>query len=146
MRRPPRSTRTDTRFPYTTLFRSGPLRSALLFVIVPFPFAGMPFARGSLRQSRRFRYLGTARRIFRYGPDRKQEAGRREMSIWGKILGGAAGFALGGPLGALIGAVAGDAVARMRDARQPARKRVGRGKSVCGSVDRGGRRSINKQT
>jgi DnaJ like chaperone protein len=24
------------------------------------------------------------------------------MSIWGKILGGAAGFALGGPLGALI--------------------------------------------
>ena len=29
------------------------------------------------------------------------------MSIWGKILGGAAGFALGGPLGALLGAVAG---------------------------------------
>lgn len=32
------------------------------------------------------------------------------MSIWGKILGGAAGFALGGPLGALIGAAAGHAV------------------------------------
>src|SRR3546814_4038265 len=32
MRRPPRSTRTDTLFPYTTLFRSRdfPLRSALL--------------------------------------------------------------------------------------------------------------------
>jgi len=29
------------------------------------------------------------------------------MSIWGKIVGGAAGLALGGPLGALIGAVAG---------------------------------------
>lgn len=29
------------------------------------------------------------------------------MSIWGKILGGAAGMALGGPIGALIGAVAG---------------------------------------
>ncbi|MSO70665.1 MAG: molecular chaperone DjiA [Alphaproteobacteria bacterium] len=29
------------------------------------------------------------------------------MSIWGKILGGAAGFALGGPLGALFGALAG---------------------------------------
>ena len=29
------------------------------------------------------------------------------MSIWGKIVGGAAGFALGGPLGALLGAVAG---------------------------------------
>lgn len=36
------------------------------------------------------------------------------MTIWGKILGGAAGFALGGPLGALIGAVAGHAVDAMR--------------------------------
>jgi DnaJ like chaperone protein len=37
------------------------------------------------------------------------------MSIWGKVLGGAAGFAMGGPLGALIGAVAGHAVDRMRE-------------------------------
>lgn len=29
------------------------------------------------------------------------------MSIWGKLLGGAAGFAFGGPLGALLGALAG---------------------------------------
>src|SRR3546814_13646325 len=29
LRRPPRSTRTDTRFPYTTLFRSGAARAAL---------------------------------------------------------------------------------------------------------------------
>jgi DnaJ like chaperone protein len=36
------------------------------------------------------------------------------MSIWGKILGGAAGFALGGPLGAMLGAVAGHAVDRFR--------------------------------
>ena len=36
------------------------------------------------------------------------------MSIWGKIIGGAAGFALGGPLGALVGAAAGHAVDRMR--------------------------------
>jgi DnaJ like chaperone protein len=35
------------------------------------------------------------------------------MSIWGKIFGGAAGFAVGGPLGALVGAVAGHAVDRM---------------------------------
>src|SRR3546814_9674852 len=28
IRRPPRSTRTDTLFPYTTLFRSGPRRAA----------------------------------------------------------------------------------------------------------------------
>jgi DnaJ like chaperone protein len=34
------------------------------------------------------------------------------MSIWGKIIGGAAGFALGGPLGALFGALAGHAVDR----------------------------------
>ena len=32
------------------------------------------------------------------------------MSIWGKIVGGAAGFALGGPLGALLGAVAGHVI------------------------------------
>ncbi len=35
------------------------------------------------------------------------------MSIWGKIIGGAAGFALGGPLGALLGGIAGHAVDRM---------------------------------
>jgi DnaJ like chaperone protein len=32
------------------------------------------------------------------------------VTIWGKIIGGAAGLALGGPLGALIGAAAGHAV------------------------------------
>ena len=36
------------------------------------------------------------------------------MSIWGKVIGGVAGYALGGPLGGLIGAVAGHAVDRMR--------------------------------
>jgi len=36
------------------------------------------------------------------------------MSIWGKVIGGVAGFALGGPLGALLGAAAGHAVDRMR--------------------------------
>ena len=41
------------------------------------------------------------------------------MSIWGKILGGAAGFALGGPLGALLGAVAGHAVDAMRQTQAP---------------------------
>jgi DnaJ like chaperone protein len=45
------------------------------------------------------------------------------MSIWGKIIGGAAGFALGGPLGALIGALAGHAIDRMSD---------------VGGLDRGG--------
>ena len=36
------------------------------------------------------------------------------MSIWGKIIGGVAGFALGGPLGAILGAVAGHQVDKMR--------------------------------
>ena len=31
------------------------------------------------------------------------------MSIWGRLLGGAAGFALGGPLGAILGVMAGSA-------------------------------------
>ena len=36
------------------------------------------------------------------------------MTIWGKVLGGAAGFAMGGPLGAIIGTAAGHAIDRMR--------------------------------
>ena len=36
------------------------------------------------------------------------------MSIWGKVIGGVAGFAVGGPLGALLGAVAGHALDRSR--------------------------------
>jgi DnaJ like chaperone protein len=42
------------------------------------------------------------------------------MSIWGKILGGAAGFALGGPLGALLGAAAGHAVDVLNEASREA--------------------------
>ena len=41
------------------------------------------------------------------------------MGIWGKILGGAAGFALGGPLGALVGTAAGHAFDRMRTEAEP---------------------------
>jgi len=37
------------------------------------------------------------------------------MTIWGKILGSAAGFALGGPLGAILGAAAGHAIDSLRD-------------------------------
>ncbi len=36
------------------------------------------------------------------------------MSIWGKVIGGVAGFAIGGPFGALLGAFAGHAVDRAR--------------------------------
>jgi DnaJ like chaperone protein len=37
------------------------------------------------------------------------------MNIWGKLVGGAAGFAVGGPIGALLGAVAGHAVDKMAE-------------------------------
>jgi len=36
------------------------------------------------------------------------------MSVWGKVIGGVAGFALGGPIGAIVGAVAGHAVDKIR--------------------------------
>lgn len=36
------------------------------------------------------------------------------MSIWGKVIGGVAGFALGGPMGALLGAYAGHRVDQAR--------------------------------
>lgn len=43
------------------------------------------------------------------------------MTIWGKIIGGAAGFAMGGPLGGLLGALAGHAVDEYRTAEQTPR-------------------------
>lgn len=42
------------------------------------------------------------------------------MSIWGKVIGGAAGFALGGPLGALIGVYAGHKMDQARSKDGPA--------------------------
>jgi DnaJ like chaperone protein len=36
------------------------------------------------------------------------------MSVWGKVIGGVAGFALGGPLGAILGAAAGHAYDKMK--------------------------------
>jgi DnaJ like chaperone protein len=45
------------------------------------------------------------------------------LSIWGKIVGGTAGFAVGGPIGALIGAVAGHAFDHYREEE---RLRLGR--------------------
>lgn len=44
------------------------------------------------------------------------------MSIWGKIIGGAAGFALGGPIGAFLGAMAGHAFVDTSD--KPTDKRA----------------------
>ncbi len=39
------------------------------------------------------------------------------MSIWGRVIGGAAGFALGGPIGAILGVMAGGAFDRRSRAR-----------------------------
>jgi DnaJ like chaperone protein len=44
------------------------------------------------------------------------------VQIWGKILGGSAGFAIGGPLGALLGALAGHAFDYTREAVDGARR------------------------
>jgi len=54
------------------------------------------------------------------------------MSIWGKVIGGVAGFALGGPLGALLGAVAGHAIDKAH----------GGGGSVLGRVSREEQRQV----
>ena len=34
------------------------------------------------------------------------------MSIWGKIIGGTAGFALGGPIGAILGVMLGASLSK----------------------------------
>jgi len=50
------------------------------------------------------------------------------MSIWGKLIGGAAGFALGGPLGALLGAIAGhvyDSSQKITDETDDPTKQIG---------------------
>ena len=36
------------------------------------------------------------------------------MSVWGKVIGGAAGFVLGGPLGAMMGVMAGSVYDKKR--------------------------------
>jgi len=54
------------------------------------------------------------------------------MSIWGKLVGGAAGFALGGPLGALIGAVGGHFVDRMnKESDDPGRQQKSVGFTIA---------------
>ena len=48
------------------------------------------------------------------------------MSVWGKIVGGTAGFALGGPLGALLGGLAGHALDRRQANTGAAAERRGK--------------------
>ena len=57
------------------------------------------------------------------------------MSIWGKIIGGAAGFALHGPLGALFGAAAGHAIDKMRGERPTEAPETGAPADAVDGVD-----------
>ena len=62
------------------------------------------------------------------------------MSIWGKIIGGAAGFALGGPLGSLLGVLAGHAADRYVDSETP--QIAGPGAGSGGDDDRAATRQV----
>src|SRR3546814_11665835 len=120
MRRPPRSTRTDTLFPYTTLFRS----YCRYDWDRPDPRHDGYYADNYYRNDRRYRErrLSNNDRIYR-GRDGKYYCRRNDGST-GLIVGGIAGGVLGnviapgdskplGPvLGAVGGAVAGRAVER----------------------------------
>src|SRR3546814_9941856 len=64
IRRPPRSTRTDTLFPYTTLFRSHPER---LSVVGLFDMRDIHATRGLLRDWRSIQGLAGLRAVFRHG-------------------------------------------------------------------------------
>ncbi|MDJ0610538.1 MAG: TerB family tellurite resistance protein [Kiloniellales bacterium] len=56
------------------------------------------------------------------------------MSVWGKILGGAAGFAIGGPLGALLGGLAGHAVDKMRQSTEDGAEAADATKNVAFTI------------
>src|SRR3546814_1847181 len=62
IRRPPRSTRTDTLFPYTTLFRSGPAEGGAREPVPPGDGAGRPGARARDALDHRAATLGCASR------------------------------------------------------------------------------------
>src|SRR3546814_12688305 len=120
IRRPPRSTRTDTLFPYTTLFRS---RWRLLW-------KGRCGARETYQRS-------SGEIIYEDETDSVAALG-----------GGVRGVQHGN--GVSAGAGCAVAIAEERSARQPAprpdRKRVVSGKRVAVRVDPGGRRNIKKNT
>src|SRR3546814_16541233 len=114
IRRPPRSTRTDTLFPYTTLFRSRNPRK--------------------LRPGRREPCL------FQQRADEpaRLRAGAGDRRPRSHVAGAASAVGQG--------AVGLSAHARSRRAGKAARKRVGEGQGVWGSVDIGGARRITKET
>jgi DnaJ like chaperone protein len=60
--------------------------------------------------------MATPAVLTRLSHQASQTTGQKSpMSIWGKIIGGTAGFALGGPLGAILGATAGHVVDKIKN-------------------------------
>src|SRR3546814_15743282 len=97
IRRPPRSTRTDTLFPYTTLFRSGFDRPPVGLVVIRLignDFGRLPervLARGTIRRGfwRGLRINAVRRRNFRLNGNRASPFGKltphssyRLRSLW----------------------------------------------------------------
>src|SRR3546814_16821608 len=134
IRRPPRSTRTDTLFPYTTLFRSTDFNIGLNWRLTPRWSLSAAFyqSRGSRRSpfildplvtETPFISLPRHRSVFlplRY----ERSAGRPQG-----VIGGAPGGPTGTGAGSLLD-----------------RKRVGSGKSVSIRLDLGGGRITKKKT
>src|SRR3546814_15535510 len=90
LRRPPRSTRTDTLFPYTTLFRSrAAARSDAARAVPPLP-GTLPAAEGGLdgRPGADARHLGRPRHLRRLG---LAAAGAHGLAVRPRGLRGGAG-------------------------------------------------------
>src|SRR3546814_14995019 len=135
IRRPPRSTRTDTLFPYTTLFRSLPWEVAQRLVIAcAARTTNHPAKRRALRGDV-FRVLGVHRLI---------EGARLALECSGAPLRHKA-VVLGEPsVGSFRGGRAHLIVVPEIGGSRLGRKSGGLGMGVSIRVDRGGRRSIKK--
>src|SRR3546814_13827985 len=118
IRRPPRSTRTDTLFPYTTLFRSLAEGGQDLSQGGQVPAVGVDGQNGPAQRAEQQRQarLAAEQRV-----RARQDAMRRDtlMAVSHQMFGGAD--------------------SGQRRTGEPARKRDGEGKSVCIRVDRAAR-------
>src|SRR3546814_5177734 len=79
IRRPPRSTRTDTLFPYTTLFRSGCRRAGSLGLGAALAGAAAGGAAHALDRARRAAYSPS-----RSQPDQRERKGRSWHVHWNR--------------------------------------------------------------
>src|SRR3546814_13906084 len=147
IRRSPRSTRTDTLFPYTTLFRSPERRAASVTDAIPYTVRrriSEPCARAApdCRQTdraawrpcvaARFRLAAVGRRI---AASARRQRRRQDLAARNARRPASRRWRQGElHTGRVTAALA-----------RPDRKRVVSGKSVAGRVDTGGRRNIKKK-